>query len=99
MMIIQIDETIRIRGTKTCYQLERKRNRRSGYQWEPYKYFMRFGDALGAACEQDLRTHPAQGIAEALEAATRLSQKYGELLDYGLAEISKRTDTKLQDVA
>ena len=101
-MIIQIDESIRIKGTENCYQLERKRKRKNNYAWEPYKYFQKFRDALGEACDREFRTHPANGIAEVLEAATGLSQKYGDLLDSALAEIGKREsaiDTKLRDVA
>ncbi len=86
-MIVPLSETTRIRGTKTCYQLERKRD--SG-DWRPFKYYTKFADACVAACECEFRMHPAQGIAEALAAARALSRRYGELIDAALDEIGKR---------
>ncbi len=101
-MIIQIDEIIRIKGTETCYQLEKNCYRNGCVEWRPFKYYTTFADACGAACEREFRTNPTQGIAEAFEVARRLSQKYGELLDSALAEIAKRAtdvDAALQDAA
>ena len=101
-MIIQIDESIRIKGTETCYQLEKKYSRKGRVEWRPFRYYTTFADACGAACERDFRINPAQSIAEAFEATRGLSQKYGELLDGALAEIAKRAidvDAALQDAA
>ena len=94
-MIIHIDDNLRIRGTETCYQIERKR--KSG-EWRAYKYYTSFAKACAAACEREFRTHPAHGIAEAFEAARGLSQKYGELIDAALEEIGKRTEPSLRAV-
>ena len=58
-MIIHISDKLRIRGTETCYQLEKPRNRKGQIKWEPFKYYSKFGHALGAACEREIRTHPA----------------------------------------
>ena len=59
-MIIQIDEKTRIHGTSMCWQLERQKYRKEkGPVWEPYKYFATFGQALGAAGADEIRTHPA----------------------------------------
>ena len=79
-MIIQIDEKKRIHGTSMCWQLERPKHRKeTGLVWEPYKYFATFGQALGAAGEEEIRTHPARTLAEAIAAVSTISQKYGEL--------------------
>ena len=86
-MIIRLSKEIRIHGTATCYQLEKKRN--SG-DWRPFKYYSTFAAACDAACQREFRQHPAQGIAEALDAARALSRKYGELIDCALEEIAKR---------
>ena len=102
MTTIHVDETIRIKGTSTCYQLERKHNGKNGVEWRPYKYYTSFARACEAACEQEFRVHPAYGLSEALDAARGLSQKYGELLDSAIAEIGKRAsevDAKLRDAA
>ena len=88
-MIIHINDELRIQGTPTCYQIEKKR--KSG-DWRPYKYYQTFTKACAAACEREFRLHPAQGIAEALEAARGLSRKYGELVDAALGEIGRRAD-------
>ena len=49
-MIIHISDSIRIHGTETCYQLERKR--KAG-DWRPFKYYTKFADACIAACERE----------------------------------------------
>lgn len=85
-MIIQIDEKTRIRGTSMCWQLERCKNK--GGVWKPYKYFKTFGLALSAAGEAEIRTHPANTLSEAIEAASAITQKYGEL--FALAEFEAR---------
>ncbi len=86
-MIIPLSKEIRIHGTATCYQLEKKR---SSGDWRPFKYYSTFAAACDAACQREFRQHPAQDIAEALDAARTLSRKYGELIDCALEEISKR---------
>ena len=86
-MIIHINDELRINGTPTCYQIEKKR--KSG-DWRPYKYYQTFAKACASACEHEFHVHPAQGIAETLEAARGLSRKYGALIDGALEEIAKR---------
>ena len=88
-MIIPLSKEIRIHGTATCYQLEKKR---SSGDWRPFKYYSTFAAACDAACQREFRQHPAQGIAETLEAARGLSRKYGELIDAALGEIGKQAD-------
>ncbi len=88
-MIIQIDEKTRIHGTSMCWQLERQKHRKEkGPVWAQYKYFATFGQALAAAGEEEIRTHPAHTLTEAIEAVSAITQKYGELL--GLLEIERR---------
>lgn len=92
-MIIQIDEKTRIHGTSMCWQLERQKHRKEkGPVWEPYKYFATFGQALGAAGADEIRTHPAHTLTEAIEAATAIIQKYSELLPSKIERREKRTD-------
>lgn len=49
-----------------------------------------FAHALGAACEREIRTHPANTLADAIEAADAIAARYGQLLDCALDEIAKR---------
>ncbi len=70
-----------------------KHRKEKGPVWEPYKYFATFRQALAAAGEAEIRTHPAHTLTEAIEAASAITRKYGELLR--LSEIErpeKRSD-------
>ena len=77
-MIIPINEALRIKGTETCWELQRVRSRRGKTEWEPFKYFSSFGRALEEAVQREIRVHPADGITEALDALTSLSQKLSD---------------------
>lgn len=79
-MIIPIDPLTRIKGTDHAWELQRQRNYKGGKKWEPYKWFSTFGQALEAAVHREIRLHPAVGIAEAIEAASAVVQKYEELI-------------------
>lgn len=78
-MIISLDETTRITSNENCWQLERRRKRNGSADWQPYKYYSTFGAALGEACEREIRTHPANTIADAIEATHTVTQKYAEI--------------------
>ena len=85
-MIIPIDENTRIKGTEACWQLEYRTVVKSGKtageeSWSPAKYCSSFRSALSQALQREIRTHPAEGIAAALEAAESLSIKYAAILD------------------
>ena len=94
-MIIPLNETLRIRGTETCYQLERPRNRKGQLRWGPFKYYSSFRHALAAAGEREIRCHPADNLADAIEAASAVATKYGELLDGAIEELAKRSEPTL----
>jgi hypothetical protein len=98
-MIIPLSDKLRIRGTESAYQLERPHKRKGQIKWEPFKYYSTFGPALAAACGREIRTHPAQGLTEAIEAATAIAARYGKLLDCALDEIAKRSEPSLRAVS
>ncbi len=98
-MIIHISEKLRIHGTEDSYQLERPRHRHGQVSWEAFKYFSTFRQALAQACEREIRTHPADNLADAIEAATAISARYGKLLDCALDEIAKRSEPSLRAVS
>ena len=95
-MIIHISDKLRIHGTESCYQLERKQKRKGVDDWKPFKYYTKFAHALGAACEREIRTHPADNLADAIEAADAIAARYGELLDCALDEIAKRDNPDIR---
>ena len=80
-MIIPIDKKIRIRGTADCWQLEKAVKRKGQTEWQAYKYFPTFMGAVGAACEKEIRLHPANSLSEALQAVDRIAARYSKLLD------------------
>ena len=80
-MIIQIDDKTRIRGTETCWQLERTRTVKGETEWRAHKYFTTFGKALHAAAQREIRTVPAKGFNQAVAACNRVTEKYARIFD------------------
>ena len=85
-MIIPINEDLRIQGTAECWQLEKAVKRKGQTEWQAYKYFPTFMGAVGAACEQEIRLHPAQTLSEALQAVDKTAARYSKLLDDAIRE-------------
>jgi len=87
-MIIQIDDGTRIKGTESCWELQRIRNRNGEPSWQPYKWFTTFGSALEEAVHREIRIHPAHGLSEAILAVAETVQRYEQLIpsEYRLAK-------------
>ena len=84
-MIIPLSKKIRIRGTVDCWQLERSRLVKGETRWTPFKYFSDLGQAVSAAVRREIRVHPANSLAEAIEAVDQIAARYNNLLDDALA--------------
>ena len=84
-MIIPLSKKIRIRGTADCWQLERSRLVKEQTRWTPFKYFSDLGQAVSAAVRREIRVHPANSLAEAIEAVDQIAARYNNLLDDALA--------------
>ncbi len=80
-MIITLSENHRIRGTETCWQLERLKQRKGKPKWKPYKYFATVDSALHSAAQREIRVYPANTLTEAFEAVNRLTHKYAQIFD------------------
>ena len=80
-MIIQIDPATRIVGTERAWELQRTRTRDGEVTWEPYKWFKLFRHALEEAVHRDIRSHPANRLSEAIQAADQIATRYSKLLD------------------
>jgi hypothetical protein len=80
-LIIPLDDKTRIRGTEKAWQLERKHRRNGVDDWKAFSYYTKFADAVGAACQRELRTTPAHGVTEAIAACSRVTQKYAKIFD------------------
>ena len=85
-MIIPLSEEYRVRGTEHCWQLEKRRVRKAKHEWEAFKYFQTFGEAVGEACRREVRLHPANSLADAIEAVDQIADRYNKLLDDALSE-------------
>ncbi len=79
-MIVQLDPKTRIVGTDHAWELQRQRNYKGGTKWTPYKWFTTFRSALEEAVHREIRTHPANGLSEAIEAVSGLVQRYEQLI-------------------
>ena len=82
-MIIQIDDKIRIKGTRHCWELQRIRSYKGEKRWEPYKWFATFRQALDEAVHREIRTHPARTLADAIEAVSALVRRISKLIPPG----------------
>ena len=82
-MIIQIDGKTRITGTEHCWELQRLRNYKGGKKWEPYKWFSTFRQALDEAVHNEIRTHPARTLADAIEGVSALVRRVSKLIPSG----------------
>lgn len=85
-VILPIDDCTRIVGTYECWQIEKlytpgELAKSKEPKWVPKKWFMTLRQALSAACEAEIRAHPAIGIASAQKAAENIRQRYAELLE------------------
>ena len=98
-MIIDINENIRIRSDVHCWKLERKRTREGVVGYEAYKWFTSLRRALEAACEHEVRGHPARTLAEAATAISRITTRYEKLFDCALAEVSAQPKSRLRKVS
>ena len=79
-MIIPINAEIRIKGTETCWELQRVRSKKGQQVWEPFKYFSTFRQALEEAVQREIRRHPATTLSDAIRAVSNIVQKYEDLI-------------------
>ena len=84
-MIIPLSKKIRVRGTADCWQLEKAVKRKGQTEWQAFKYFSGLGQAVSEACEREIRTHPANGLTDALRVIDTIAARYSKLLDDALA--------------
>ena len=77
-MIIPLDETLRIRGTEHCWQLEKLKG---DDEWRAFKYFTTVDNALHEAAQRELRLFSTTGLSEALAACRTITAKYAQILD------------------
>ncbi len=84
-MIINLSKEYRIRGTDSCWQLERAVVRKGQRDWQAFKYFPDLGKAVSEACQREIRLHSAASLKDSLEAIDTIAARYTKLLDDALA--------------
>ena len=79
-MIIQLNPRTRIVGTERAWELQKPRRHNGNQTWSTYRWFNSFGSALEDAVHGEIRLHPAYTLAEAIEAASTIIQRYEQLI-------------------
>ena len=92
-MIIHISSELRIRGTADCWKIEQSRNRNGQEEWRPFKYYISLGDAVREAGRREIRIHPAETLAEAIQAVDDIAAHYSQMLDDALATVEIRAQS------
>ncbi len=77
-MIIPLSKILRIRGTETCWQLE-KLNTKD--EWRAFKYFTTVTSALHEAAQREIRLFSTDSLSEALAACEAVTAKYAKIFD------------------
>ena len=80
-MIIDLDNTHRIKGTKRCWQTEKKIIVKGEPVWKPEGYFSNMESAAHSALQREIRTDSARGVIEAIAAIERLVSKYTKIFE------------------
>ena len=82
--MIPLSDEIRIRGTESCWQLEKRRVVKGQTRWKSFKYFSDLGQAVSAAVRREIRLDPANSLNDALQAIDKIAARYNKLLDDAL---------------
>ena len=89
-VIIPINDKLRIRGTEHCWNLEKATTRKGQPDWLAYKFYVAMADAVGEACQREIRTHPATGLTDALQAVDEIVGRYARIFDEALNETQSK---------
>ncbi len=79
-MRINLSDDRRIVGTKYAWELQRRRTVKGEDCWRAYKWFPSFARAVQEAVHTEIRTHPANDLAEAIQAVDSVVQRYAQLI-------------------
>ena len=79
-MRINLSDDCRVVGTKYAWELQRCRVVKGEEQWRAFKGFPSFAMAVQEAVHAEIRRHPANDLAEAIEAVDTIVQRYAQLI-------------------
>ncbi len=92
-MIIPLSDECRIRGTEQCWQLEFSKQSKGDCEWRAKKYFTTLDNALREAARREIRIHPAQTLAEAIQAVDSIAARYSQIIDDALVTVENRAQS------
>ena len=76
MAIIHVGKNLRINGTARAWQVEQAKAVKGRLRWEPTNWFSTLPDAIKFLAERDIRTAPIEGVAEVIEYAKSVAERY-----------------------
>ena len=91
-MRVNLSDDRRIVGTKYAWELQHRRTVNGLDHWRAYKWFPSFAMAVQEAVHAEIRTHPANDLAEAIQAVDTIVQRYANLIPCEF-EIRRRDDS------
>ena len=98
-VIINLSSDTRIFGGERAWELQRFRISKGKSEWRSYKWFHSLSAAVREAASHEIRTDPAEGLNEALDAVCRVTERYDNLVDQASRQIAERAERKLRAVA
>ncbi len=91
-MKIKISDDRRIVGAQYAWELQHRGTVKGEDRWRAYKWFRTFGRAVQEAVHAEIRTHPANDLAEAIQAVDTIVHRYANLIPCEF-EIRRRDDS------
>ncbi len=91
-MVIPLNDNMRIHGGPVAWELQHRKTVKGKDRWESFKWFTKLGQAVKEAGETEIRLSEGNSLADAVEALSRVSHRYEQLLDKALSEVARKAD-------
>ncbi len=91
-MVIPLNDNLRIFGGPLCWELQRWRIVKGVERWESVKWFHNLGQAVRDAGETEIRLSEGNSLADAIEAFSRVSHQYEQVLDGAFSEVARKAN-------
>ena len=79
-MKIDLSDDLRVVGTKYAWELQSRKVVKGKERWRAFKWYGTFSSAVQGAVNGEIREHPAQSLAEAIEGVNTLVRRYAQLI-------------------
>ena len=91
-MVIPLTDNLRIRGGPLSWELQHRKTVKGQDRWESFKWFTKLGQAVKEAGETEIRLSEGNSLTDAVEALSRVSHRYEQLLDAAFSEVARKAD-------